>query len=69
MEITILEKLQQGNCFSGRNGAFTGTVKPQSIEGNTLKVVCNKDGSEWCEDWGLQHVIWAFERGDYYFLQ
>ena len=25
-------------------------------------------GTRWHENWELQHVIWAFERGDYYFL-
>lgn len=68
MEMTALEKLQQGNCFSGRNGAFTGKVEPQSVSGDTLKVICDKDGTRWHENWELQHVIWAFERGDYYFL-
>lgn len=42
--MSILEKLQQGKPFSGRNGAFTGRVEPQSIEGDTLKVICDKDG-------------------------
>lgn len=25
-------------------------------------------GTRWHEDWELQHVIWGFERGDYFFL-
>lgn len=66
--MTNLAKLIQGKQFSGLNGAFTGTVIPRKIEGNTLSVTCEKDGSSWEEDWNLQHVIWAFERGDYYFL-
>lgn len=64
----ILELLQQGKPFSGRNGAFTGRVEPQSIEGDTLKVIYDKDGTRWHEDWELQYTIWGFERGDYYFL-
>lgn len=36
----ILKQLEEGKPFSGRNGAFTGRVEPQSIEGDTLKVIC-----------------------------
>lgn len=50
----ILKQLE-GKPFSGRNGAFTGRVEPQSIEGDTLKVICDKSGM-------------LFERGDYFFL-
>lgn len=57
----ILKQLEEGKPFSGR-------VEPQSIEGDTLKVICDKSGTRWHEDWELQHVVWAFERGDYYFL-
>ena len=38
----ILKQLEEGKPFSGRNGAFTGRVEPQSIEGDTLKVICDK---------------------------
>ena len=55
--MNIKEQLLQGKPFSGRNGAFTGRVEPQSIDGDTLIVICDKDGT-----------IWGFERGDYYFL-
>lgn len=64
----ILKQLKEGKPFSGRNGAFTGRVEPQSIEGGTLKVICDKSGTRWHENWELQHVVWAFERGDYFFL-
>lgn len=64
----ILKQLEEGRPFSGRNGAFTGRVEPQSISGEALFVICDKDGTRWHENWELQHVIWAFERGDYYFL-
>lgn len=37
----ILKQLEEGKPFSGRNGAFTGRVEPQSIEGDTLKVICD----------------------------
>lgn len=67
-EMDILKQLEEGKPFSGRNGAFTGRVEPQSIEGDTLKVICDKSGTRWHENWELQHVIWAFERGDYFFL-
>lgn len=67
-EMDILKQLEEGKPFSGRNGAFTGRVEPQSIEGDTLKVICDKSGTRWHENWELQHVVWAFERGDYYFL-
>lgn len=40
----ILKQLEEGKPFSGRNGAFTGRVEPQSIEGGTLKVICDKSG-------------------------
>ena len=53
----ILKQLEEGRPFSGRNGAFTGRVEPQSIEGGTLKVICDKSG-----------MSMLFERGDYFFL-
>lgn len=62
----ILKQLEEGKPFSGRNGAFTG--RAQSIDGDTLIVICDKDGTRWHEGWELQHTIWGFERGDYYFL-
>lgn len=61
--MNIKEQLLQGKPFSGRNGAFTGRVEPQSIDGDTLIVICDKDGTRWHEG-----TIWGFERGDYYFL-
>ena len=45
--MNIKEQLLQGKPFSGRNGAFTGRVEPQSIEGDTLIVICDKDGTRW----------------------
>lgn len=54
----ILKQLEEGKPFSG--GAFTGRVEPQSIEGDTLKVIC---GTRWHENYSM-----LFERGDYYFL-
>lgn len=66
--MNIKEQLLQGKPFSGRNGAFTGRVEPQSIDGDTLIVICDKDGTRWHKGWELQHTIWGFERGDYYFL-
>lgn len=44
------------------NGAFTGRVEPQSIEGDTLKVICDKSGMR------IGNYSMLFERGDYYFL-
>ena len=41
----ILKQLEEGKPFSGRNGAFTGRVEPQSISGDTLNVICDKDGT------------------------
>ena len=43
----ILKQLEEDKPFSGRNGAFTGRVEPQSIEGDTLKVICDKSGTRW----------------------
>lgn len=43
--MNIKEQLLQGKPFSGRNGAFTGRVEPQSIDGDTLIVICDKDGN------------------------
>lgn len=57
----ILKQLEEGKPFSGRNGAFTG--RAQSIEGDTLKVICDKSGTRWHENYSM-----LFERGDYYFL-
>lgn len=37
--MNIKEQLLQGKPFSGRNGAFTGRVEPQSIDGDTLIVI------------------------------
>lgn len=37
--MNIKEQLLQGKPFSGRNGAFTGRVEPQSID--TLIVICD----------------------------
>lgn len=53
----ILKQLEEGKPFSGRNGA--GRVEPQSIEGDTLKVIC--DGTRWHENYSM-----LFERGDSY---
>lgn len=39
--MNIKEQLLQGKPFSGRNGAFTGRVEPQSIDGDTLIVICD----------------------------
>ena len=44
--MNIKEQLLQGKPFSGRNGAFTGRVEPQSIDGDTLIVICDKDGTK-----------------------
>lgn len=38
--MNIKEQLLQGKPFSGRNGR----VEPQSIDGDTLIVICDKDG-------------------------
>lgn len=43
--MNIKEQLLQGKPFSGRNGAFTGRVEPQSIDGDTLIVICDKVGN------------------------
>lgn len=56
----ILKQLEEGKPFSGRNGA---RVEPQSIEGGTLKVICDKSGTRWHENYSM-----LFERGDYFFL-
>lgn len=44
--MNIKEQLLQGKPFSGRNEAFTGRVEPQSIDGDTLIVICDKDGTD-----------------------
>lgn len=44
----ILKQLEEGKPFSGRNGAFIGRVEPQSIEGDTLKVICDKRTTACC---------------------
>lgn len=49
----ILKQLEEGKPFSGKNGAFTGRVEPQSISGDTLSVICDKDGTRWHENWEL----------------
>ena len=49
----ILKQLEEGKPFSGRNGAFIGRVEPQSIEGDTLKVICDKSGTRWHENYSM----------------
>lgn len=51
--MNIKEQLLQGKPFSGRNGAFTGRIEPQSIDGDTLMVICDKDGTGWHEGWNF----------------
>lgn len=42
----ILKQLEEGKPFSGR-------VEPQSIEGDTLKVICDKSGTRWHENYSM----------------
>lgn len=37
--MNIKEQLLQGKPFSGRNGAFTGRVEPQSIDGMKVGIL------------------------------
>lgn len=68
----IIKRLKLGDKFSGRHGAFDGIMVASKVNELTDKmlVMCHKDGSEWVENWDgdLQATIWAFERGDYYFI-
>lgn len=67
----IIERLKLGDKFSGRYGAFDGIMTPSKVNELTdsLVVVCHKDGCQWIENWDdLQCTIWAFERGEYYFI-
>lgn len=38
-------------------------IKEQLLQGDTLKVICDKSGTRWHENYSM-----LFERGDYYFL-
>lgn len=67
----IINRLRSLTPFSGRNGAFEGTMTPESVnvDKDTMVVTCEKDGHSWQETWDdLTYTIYAFERGDYYFL-
>ena len=68
-----------GMTFTGSEYCFTGKVEVLEVDepNNILKVklsatVNGKNGIinlNWDEDWNLQHVIWGFERGDYFIKQ
>ena len=58
----------KANHFQEEMELLLVEFEPQSIDGDTLIVICDKDGTRWHEGWELQHTIWGFERGDYYFL-
>ena len=66
-----------GFLFTGRNGAFDGRIEfLQFINiDNGILVECTKKNvnafgsvqySSWQEEWNLETVLWAFQRGDYY---
>ena len=67
----FLNRLVSGSVFRGRNGAFTGRMYPLEVDvdNDTMVVQCeNENGSTWDETWDdLKYVLYAFERGDYYF--
>lgn len=53
-----------GMEFTGKY--FTGNVEVTKIKDNDLFVDLEKDGSNWTETWNLQHVVWGFDREDYF---
>lgn len=69
---SIINTLISGIPFSGRNGAFEGMMYPKSVnvEKDTMVVECQKDGHSWEETWDdLTYTIYAFQRGDYFFVE
>jgi|LSPZ01.1.fsa_nt_gi hypothetical protein len=64
-----LRKLKAGFVFTGKH--FTGKVTTIKITGNTLNVKCESKtgGFTWHEDWDLQHVLWGFEQGEYFWTE
>lgn len=68
-----------GMIFTGSEHCFTGKVEVLEVDepNNILKVKLSATGNgkngiinlNWDEDWNLQHVIWGFERGDYFIKQ
>lgn len=71
MNKEIINRLMSFSTFSGRNGAFEGRMTPTEVDvdNDSMIVLCEKDGREWEEHWDdLQYTVWAFERGDYYFI-
>lgn len=67
----ILARLRNGDKFTGKNGCFTGTMTPLSIDNDMhLKVRCEIDGAVWEENWNddILYTLFTFEDGDYYFI-
>lgn len=62
-----LEKLGISRYFTGTLHAFSGKVTVTSVdeEKNKLHVICSKNGSNWDEEFNLQHTIWGFKHGEY----
>lgn len=67
-EYEISLRLRSGHKFTGRNGAFSGTVTPISFNGNTMIVECQKDGCIWKEEWDVLTTVWGFDKGYYEFI-
>jgi len=67
----IIENLMAGKSFSGRNGAFDGIMTVVGVDDNgNLQVRCQKDGCSHIETWddNILYTLYAFDNGDYYFL-
>lgn len=67
----ILANLKAGKSFSGRNGAFDGIMTVVGVdEKGNLKVRCQKDDYSHIETWDddILYTLYAFDNGDYYFL-
>ena len=70
-----MKQLKAGMTFTGTPQCFTGRIEVLQVDeaNNTLRVSLTKKNdtlvSNWNEDWNLQHTIWGFERGDYFFKE
>lgn len=65
-------ELKVGTTFTGNRHCFTGRIEVLEIDepNNALTVSLSFKHetftSNWNEVWNLEHVIWGFEKGEYY---
>ena len=66
--LLVAERLKPGATFTGKNGAFDGTIVVQWVADTRIGVQCSlPDSTPWVEEWRLDHTVGGFLRGDYVF--